>query len=112
MYYSNTKCGAQQRSVLGPILFNIDIWDIILLNNNCDVASYADDNMPYTSNLSEDLVKNKSENFSGDLFKQFIENHLKANPDKYHVLTSTNKSIMLILKAIISIAAIRQNCSE
>ena len=75
---------------------------MFLLDNICDIARYADGNISYTSNVYEDLVINKTENFSGDLFKQFRENHLKANPDKCHLLNSTN------LKTIISIAAMRK----
>ena len=42
---------------------------MFLFDNNCDIASYVDGNMPYTSDVSEDLVINKTENLSGDLFK-------------------------------------------
>ena len=59
---------------------------MFLLDNICDIARYADGNISYTSNVYEDLVINKTENFSGDPFKQFRENHLKANPDKCHLL--------------------------
>lgn len=80
---------------------------MFLLDIICDIARYADGNISYTSNVYEDLVINKTENFSGDLFKQFRENHLKANPDKCHLLNSTNKSTNL--KTITSIAAMRKN---
>lgn len=83
---------------------------MFLLDNICDIARYADGNISYTSNVYEDLVINKTENFSGDLFKQFRENHLKANPDKCHLLNSTNTN-STNLKTIISIAAMRKNYS-
>ena len=35
-----------QGSVLGPLLFNIFICDLLLIMNK-DFASYADDNTPY-----------------------------------------------------------------
>ena len=36
-----------QSSILGPLLFNISLADLLLILNNVDVASYADDNTPY-----------------------------------------------------------------
>ena len=38
-----------QCSILGPLLFNIDICHLFFIMEDCDVASYADDNTPYLS---------------------------------------------------------------
>ena len=39
--------GISQSSILGPLLFNISLADLLLILNNVDIASYADDNTPY-----------------------------------------------------------------
>ena len=39
--------GIWQSSILGPLLFNISLADLLLILNNVDIASYADDNTPY-----------------------------------------------------------------
>ena len=55
-----------------------------------DIASYADDNTPYTSDISLNLVLENLESSTHDLFRGFKENHIKSNPDKYHLLVTTN----------------------
>ena len=37
-----------QRSFLGPLLFNIFLYDLFFIMDGIDFASYADDNTPYT----------------------------------------------------------------
>ena len=88
--YTDIKYGVPQGSILGPLLFNIDICDLFLWDYKCDIASYADDNTPYTSDISLNLVLEKLESSTHDLFRWFKENHMKANPDKCHLLVTTN----------------------
>ena len=53
-----------------------------------DFASYADDNTPYVSGDSIDYVIKSSEGDSINLFKWFLDNQVKANSDKCHLITS------------------------
>ena len=62
-----------------------NFWDY-----KCDIASYADNNTPYTSDISLNLILEKLESSTHHLFRWFKEKHMKANPDKYNLLVTTN----------------------
>ena len=51
-------------------------------------AIYADDNTPYLSGDSIDDVIKSLEDDSINLFKWFLDNQMKANSDKCHLITS------------------------
>ena len=40
-------CRVPQRSILGPILSNIDTYDLFFIDMSSDIANYADDITPY-----------------------------------------------------------------
>ena len=61
--------------------------------NDCDIASYADDNTPYASSSNLDAVINKLEESTNNLFQWFRNNHMKANADKCHLLVTGNYEV-------------------
>ena len=50
----------------------------------CDIASYADDSTPYTSDFNLEEVIQKPELITNNLFEWFKNSHMKANADKCH----------------------------
>ena len=62
--YSNWRditIGALQGSVLGPLLFNIIINDILFIVNNANICSYADDTTIYTGSSDLNTIINTLE---------------------------------------------------
>ena len=77
--------GVPQGSILGPQLFDIFSYDIFLIMENTDIASYAGDNTPYNTGNSIEKVIQKLEITSKTLFQWFSDNQMKVNPDKCHI---------------------------
>ena len=101
--------GVPQGSILGPLLFNIFLCDIFLFLENTDVASYADDTTPFETGQKEEQVLSNLEKISVVLLDWFKDNSMKANPNKYHLLsTGCNKTQIRIGNAIVS----SSNCEK
>ena len=81
---SDILYGVPQGSILGPLLFNIYISDMFYDIDIYDIASYAGDNTPYTSDFNLEEVIQKLEFTINKLFEWFKSNHMKANADKCH----------------------------
>ena len=83
--------GVPQGPILGLLLFKIFLTDLFFILNKIDIANYAGDSTPYTSsNDVNGLIKSLKE-ASQELFKWFNDNLMKSNPDKCHLLVSTNE---------------------
>ena len=63
-----------------------------------DIASYADDNTPYTTGNSIEEVIQKLENASKTLFQWVRDNQIKANLDKCHFLCSSNREVSFTIE--------------
>ena len=59
-----------------------------------DFASYADDNTPCALGDRMDDIKSLEDD-SINLFKWFLDNQMKANSDKCHLITSKQSCINL-----------------
>ena len=75
-------------SILGPLLFNIDICDLFFVNITSDIANYADDTTPYECDQHCDNLINNMELTVEKIFNWFEFNNLKANASKCHFFLS------------------------
>ena len=82
----NLTRGVPQGSVLGPLLFNIYIIDVLLFIQNSDICSYADDTAIYSCNKSLDIITHKLENDCNVALKWFADNFMKLNADKCRLM--------------------------
>ena len=57
--YTDIKYGVPRGSILVTLLFNVGICDLFFGDYKCNIASYPDDNTPYISDVSLNLVLEK-----------------------------------------------------
>ena len=85
--------GVPQGSILGPLIFNIDLCDMFFTLNNHEIASYADDNTPYVTCDTIESMTASLEKIEKEVFKWFKDNKMQGNTDKCHVLISTSQKL-------------------
>ena len=85
--------GIPQGSILGSLLFHNFLCDLFYFFEGTDIASYADDSIPYNANLTQELVVNVVEESYSIIFKWFKNNYIKTNNDSSHLLMSGKKAI-------------------
>ena len=78
---------------MGPLLFNIYIYDLFIENNDIDIANYADDNTPYVCSSDLDSAIFKLQKNTERIFTWFYNNNLISNVEKSHLIVSTKKNL-------------------
>ena len=87
-----------QTFILGSLLLNIPICGLFSAINNVNVASYADVNTPYVIEDGIAQVDEFLKEASYKLFCWFAFNQMKANPDKWHLITGSNYDVSICAK--------------
>ena len=62
--WEETLFGVPQGSTPGPLIFNILMCRLFIILEETDVASYADDNIPFVLEAISEFVGNSLENCS------------------------------------------------
>ena len=93
--WSKILFGVPQGAILGPLLFNIFPCDLFQFFLDVDIAKYADDNTPHSSNINLNKVLHDLEKISNTLFKWFTDNLLKPNPEKSYFLANSTQEIQI-----------------
>ena len=88
-FYSSWEAmlsGVPQGSIFEPLLFNIFMCDMLLILKGTYFTGYADDNIPFAvrDNIT-DVIK-ALEEIEEDLLNCFLNNKMKLNTDKCHLL--------------------------
>ena len=90
--WSEISRGISQGSILGPLLFNILINDILFFVEKSEICYFADDNTVYS--CGKDLAKIKQGLICTmkNILKWFMLNSLKANPGKFQFMILGDKT--------------------
>ena len=77
--------GVPQRPILGLPLVVIYICDLLILNDNLEFGSYADDTTPFVYGKHFDEILGELQKYMTKICEWFLHNRLKTNANKFHL---------------------------
>ena len=83
-----------QGSILGPLLLNI-LANLFFILKDVKITSYADDNTLYVIAGDINGVVASLEKVSKALFEWFVNDLLKTNDDKWHIVASSSNAVSI-----------------
>ena len=78
--------GVPQGSMLGPILFNIFINDLLYSTTSSSICNFADDNTMYVCDTTIENVISRLKCDITNVSRWFECNHMVTNPEKFHII--------------------------
>ena len=83
--------GVSQRSVIGPLYFNIYLNNLFIFRKDVGICNFADDTTTYISDESLENVLKSLEKNSMLAIHWFENNYMKSNTDKCRLIVSGHK---------------------
>ena len=90
--------GIAQGSILGPLIFNIFINDLLFIVKRCKLSSYADDTQIFFAHNDYREVENAIKSDLELVDKWYDENGLKRNNSKYQAIVMGKFNVTLDFK--------------
>ena len=105
------KKGVPQGSLMGPVLFNIFINDLInMLRGLCCIYNYADDNTLSFSHSDTEVILNNLEKACDAAVKWFEYNRMRVNPEKFQFMMVSRQACENIVLHVNGLLVSQTDC--